>query len=98
MSTTDTPEIPDYADDDSREEVLSDLEDAMAEALEKFTNGRVRDAENEKVRQGWLRAYTSAVAEYRRLVADLEEAEHEQRIGRLEAKIEELAGSNQGSN
>jgi uncharacterized protein YicC (UPF0701 family) len=91
MSATDTPEIPDYADDDDREEVLSDLEDAMAEALRKFTDGRVRDAENEKVRQGWLRAYTGAVKEYRRLVADLEEAEQEQRIERLESLVDELA-------
>lgn len=90
MSTTDSPEIPDYTDEDSREEVLADLEDAMGEALRKFTDGRVRDAQNEKVRQGWLRAYTSAVTEYRRLVADLEESEQEERIERLENLVDEL--------
>jgi hypothetical protein len=90
MSTTDKPEIPDYTDDDGRQEVLDDLEDAMEEARRKFTDGRVRDAENEKVRQGWLRAYTGAVAEYRRLVDDLEETEQEQRIERLESLVDEL--------
>lgn len=90
MSTTDTPEIPEYTDDDDRKEVLADLESAMNEALRKFVDGRVRDAHNEKVRQGWLRAYTSAVAEYRRLVNDLEESEHEERIERLEALVDEL--------
>ena len=89
MSTTDTPELPDYTDETNREEVLEDLEEAMQESLRKFTEGRVRDADNEKVRQGWLRAYTSAVAEYRRLVNDLEEAEHEDRIERLEAMVED---------
>lgn len=90
MSTTDTPEVPDYTDDDEREEVLEDLESVMNEALSKVTDGRVRDAENEKVRQGWVRAYTSAVAEYRRLVADLDEKETRERIGRLESLVDEL--------
>ena len=90
MSTADTPEIPEYADEDSREDVLGELKEAMDEALRKFTDGRVRDAENEKVRIQWLRAYTHAVGEYRRLVADLEEAEHEDRIERLETLVEEL--------
>lgn len=90
MSTTDNPEIPDYTDDDDRKEVLEDLESVMNEALRKITEGRVRDADNEKVRQGWVRAYTSAVTEYRRLVADIEEAEFDERLEAIEEQLEEI--------
>ena len=92
-SSPDTPEIPEYTDEDARADVIDELKEAMDEALYKFTDGRVRKPENEKVRIKWLRAYTHAVGEYRRLVADLEEAEHEQRIARLESEIEDLDGS-----
>lgn len=82
--------MPEYTREDDRGEVLDALEDAIDEALRKFLNGRVRDVQNEKVRIKWLRAYTNAVGEYRRLVADLEEAEHEERIERLEQLVDEL--------
>jgi hypothetical protein len=92
MSTADTPEIPEYTDEDEREDVLDELREAMDEALYKFVgDGRVRDPEKEQVRIKWLRAYTHAVGEYRRLVADLEEAEHEERIARLEGLIDDLS-------
>jgi hypothetical protein len=91
MSTADTPEIPEYTDEDEREDVLAELREAMDEALYKFVgDGRVRDPEKEQVRIKWLRAYTHAVGEYRRLVADLEESEHEERIARLEGLIDDL--------
>ena len=90
-ATTDLPEIPDYDPEDEREDVLDELKEAMDEALRKFTDGRVRKPENEKVRISWLRAYTHAVGEYRRLVADLEEVEHEERIARLEGLIDDLS-------
>lgn len=90
MSATETPETPNYTEADDREEVLDELEDAIDEALRKFLNGRVRDAQNEKIRIKWLRGYTNAVGEYRRLVADLEEAEHEERIERLESLIDDV--------
>ena len=92
MSTSaDLPDLPEYTEEDAREDVLDELKEAMDEALHKFTEGRVYNAENEKVRIQWLRAYTHAVGEYRRLVADLEEAEHEERIVRLETLVEELS-------
>ena len=92
MSTADTPEIPEYTDEDEREDVLNELREAMNEALYKFVgDGRVRDPEKEQVRIKWLRAYTHAVGEYRRLVADLEESEHEERIARLEGLIDDLS-------
>ena len=90
-ATTDLPEIPDYDPEDDREDVLEELKEAMDEALRKFTGGRVRKPENEKVRIKWLRAYTHAVGEYRRLVADLEESEQEERLARLESLVDELA-------
>lgn len=91
MSTTpDLPDLPEYDTADDREEVVDELNEAMDEALRKFTEGRVRNPENEKVRIQWLRAYTHAVGEYRRLVADLEESEHEERIARLEQLLAEL--------
>ncbi|WP_049904102.1 hypothetical protein [Halococcus agarilyticus] len=89
-ATTDLPEIPDYDPEDEREDVLDELKEAMDEALRKFTDGRVRKPENEKVRISWLRAYTHAVGEYRRLVSDLEESEQEERLARLEALVDEL--------
>ena len=93
MSTSpDIPDLPEYTEEDEREDVLDELKDAMEEAFRKFTDGRVYNPENEKVRIKWLRAYTHAVGEYRRLVADLEESEHEQRIARLESVIDELDG------
>jgi uncharacterized protein YicC (UPF0701 family) len=88
----DLPDLPEYDTDDDREDVVDELKEAMDEALRKFTDGRVRNPENEKVRIQWLRAYTHAVGEYRRLVADLEESEHEERIARLEQALDELAG------
>lgn len=91
MSTnTDVPEVPEYRQEDDREDVLDELKEAMDEALRKFVDGRVHDAENEQVRIKWLRAYTTAVGEYRRLVADIEEAEHEARLERLESLIDGL--------
>lgn len=91
MSTKpDLPDLPEYDTDDDREDVVDELKEAMDEALRKFTDGRVRNPENEKVRIQWLRAYTHAVGEYRRLVADLEESEHEERIARLEQLLDGL--------
>ena len=91
MSTTpDLPDLPEYDTDDDREDVVGELGEAMNEAFRKFTEGRIRNPENEKVRIQWLRAYTHAAGEYRRLVADLEESEHEERIARLEQLLDEL--------
>ena len=81
--------MPAFTSDHDREEVLAQFGTAMDEAFRKFTDGRVRNPENEKVRIQWLRAYTYAVATYRQLVADVEETEHEERIARLEHALDE---------
>lgn len=84
----DLPEVPEYTENNDRRDVLEDLERAMDEALRKFTNGRIRKPENEKVRIQWLRAYTYAAATHRQIVNDVEDAEHEQRIARLEQALD----------
>lgn len=91
MDKADASHVPDYGDDHSRNEVADDLADVMDEAMRKFTTGRVRDAQNEKVRISWLRAFVSAVAEYRKLVGDIEDAEMAERLDRFEQQLDDLA-------
>ena len=86
------PEIPTYSVNEKREDVIDELSEVKDEALRKITNGRVRDAEKEKVRIQWLEAYVHAVGEYRRLVADLEAEERDEHIAQLEADTEKLRG------
>lgn len=67
-----------------RDRVLAMLEDALEEAHRKVTNGRVRDAENERVRQQWIKtlAYTANVT--RQCLNDAELQELQDRIEQLE--------------
>jgi hypothetical protein len=98
MSTIDNlPESPEFTAEDDRKDVLSDLDEAMDEAFRKFTNGRVRNPENEKVRIQWFRAYVYAAATRRQLVSDIEEAEHEDRIEHLEQTLADLTAAKPGA-
>ena len=98
MSTIENlPKDPEFIAEDDRKEVLDDLDEAMDEAFRKFTNGRVRNPENEKVRIQWFRAYVYAVATRRQLVSDIEEAEHEDRIERLEQALANLTAAKPGA-
>lgn len=98
MSTIDNlPKDPEFIAEEDRRDVLDNLDEAMDEAFRKFTNGRVRNPENEKVRIQWFRAYVYAVATRRQLVSDIEEAEHEDRIERLEQALTNLTAAKQGS-
>lgn len=72
---------PEELETADRELMLSLLEDGIREAHRKVTNGRVRDAENEKVRQGWIRQLAYATGQYRQLVKDKELEEREDGIG-----------------
>lgn len=65
------------------ESMLEDLDVAIAEARRKVENGRVRDAENEKVRQGWIRALAYAVNVRRQVTTDRD-------LEELATQIEEL--------
>lgn len=53
-----------------RDAVLRLLEDLVREAYDKAKNGRVRDAENERVRQGWFKTVGYLAGQYRQLVKD----------------------------
>jgi len=68
----------------SRDEVLSLLEDGMREAHEKVKSGRVYDAENEKVRQKWIRTLAYAAGQYRQLKKDADLEELDERLHELE--------------
>lgn len=81
---------PEYDVETPRADVAEDMEEAMDEALRKFINGRVRDAEKERVRIRWLGAYVKAAKEYRQLVSDIEAREQEERIERLENLVDGL--------
>lgn len=78
-SKPESPEADPFGDNMDREEVLDRLEDVLEEAHRKAINGRVRDAENEKVRQGWMKAVGYLAGQYRQLIRDkdLEELQEE---------------------
>lgn len=79
VSKAETPQADPFADNLDREEVLELLEDVLEEAHRKAVDGRVRDAENEKVRIQWIKAVGYLVGQYRQLVKDkdLEELQEE---------------------
>jgi len=88
--SAETPAVPEYGARDDRKEVVDDLQDAMSEGFYNALEGRVRDAENERVRIKWLRAAIAAATEFRQQVGELEKEEQEQRIERIEQQIAEL--------
>ena len=88
--TAETPAVPEYGSRDDRKEVVDDLQDAMSEGFYNALEGRVRDAENERVRIKWLRAAIAAATEFRQQVAELEKEKQEERIERIERQIAEL--------
>jgi len=81
-----TGESDPFGDNLDREEVLDLLEDVLEEAHRKATNGRVRDAENEKVRIQWIKAVGYLVGQYRQLIRDKD-------LEELKAEVAELKES-----
>jgi hypothetical protein len=79
--TADGPTAPE------RDELLALLEDGIREAHRKVENGRVRDAENEKVRQGWIRALAYAVNSYRQLKRDEDLEEMKAELEALKVEV-----------
>ena len=71
-----------------RDEVLSLLEDGMREAHEKVKSGRVYDAENEKVRQKWIRTLGYIAGQYRQIKKDEDLEELDERLSKLEESEE----------
>jgi acylphosphatase len=86
----DSPEEIGIEPDTDRSEVIDDLERVMQEAHDNAFDGRVRNAEKQRVRIKWLKGYVSAVSEYRKLVKDVRGADQEARIERLENMVDEL--------
>lgn len=69
-----------------REHMLLLLNEAIDEAHEKAVNGRVYNAENEKVRQGWLRVLGYLTGQFRQLKKDQKMEEIEERLAQLEQR------------
>lgn len=83
----DTPDPDaDLEDVPDRGEVLDLIDDALREAHRKVESGRVYDAENEKVRQGWFRTLGYLAGQYRQLKKDEDLEELRERIDRLESE------------
>jgi len=71
---------------DDYDAMLETLDTAIEEARRKIESGRVYDAENEKVRQGWIRALAYAVNVRRQVTTDRDLEELTERLERLEAE------------
>jgi len=76
-----------------REQQLQRLETAIQEAHDKVDNGRVRDAENERVRIKWIRALADVSAEYRKVLEDKDLDEIRDRLDDLEERADDTSTS-----
>lgn len=54
--------------DKRRQQMVDELETGIKEAKRKVENGRVRDAENEKIRLEWLQTLNNLVETKRRVL------------------------------
>lgn len=63
------------SDLDDYDEMQDRLERLIEEGTQKIETGRIRDAEKERVRQGWYRAVANLIGEWRKMkeASDLEE-------------------------
>lgn len=66
------------------DELLDLLDGAIKEAHRKIESGRVYDPENERVRQGWIKALAYAVNVRRQVTVDRDLEELTERIERIE--------------
>jgi hypothetical protein len=73
-----------------RDEILELLEDGIREAHRKVKEGRVYDAENEKVRIKWIRALAYASNVHRQLQNDRDLEELSERLEALEGREGEI--------
>lgn len=89
---------PPVADDDADavvsdyDQMLADLDVAIAEARRKIEDGRVRDAENEKVRIKWIRALAYTVNIRRQVANDRDLEELAEEIEALKADTDAEGG------
>jgi len=84
MSTT-TPSSPDLRTSDY-DEMLAELDKAIAELVDKIENGRIRDPERDKVRVKQYRALGYLIRTHRQVVDDAALQELEAEIAELKAE------------
>ena len=74
------------------EQMIDDLDAAISEAREKVESGRVYDAENERVRQGWIRVLAYATNVRRQVTTDRDLEELAEEVEALKKQYEEDTG------
>lgn len=79
------PTDDDEADTRGYGEMLAELDALLDEAMRKVENGRVYDAENERVRIKWIRVACTVIDTRRKVQADRDLEELTERVERLEA-------------
>ena len=75
-------------DPGNRDRILELLKDGIREAHRKVEQGRVYDADNEKVRIKWIRALAYATNVYRQTLKDRELEQMRERLEQLEDRID----------
>jgi hypothetical protein len=80
------PDVDDADGGEDYDDMLESVDAAIDEARRKVESGRVRDAENERVRIKWIRALAYAVNVRRQVTADRDLQELGERLDRLEAE------------
>jgi len=78
----------DAVDPGDRDRILELLEDGIQEAHRKVEQGRVYDADNEKVRIKWIRALAYTTNVYRQTLKDRELEQMRDRLEELEDRID----------
>lgn len=79
-------DVDDAGDRSEYGEMIDDLDAAISEARQKVESGRVYDAENERVRQGWVRVLAYATNVRRQVTTDRDLEELAERIDDLEER------------
>lgn len=78
-SSTDLGEVGSY------DEMLAVLESAIQEGRRKIESGRVYDAENERVRQKWIRTTANAIDVWRKVKTDRDLEELREELNEVKA-------------
>jgi hypothetical protein len=77
---------------DTREGLLYRLDEVIQYLYEKAMKGRIREAENEKVRVQWFKTLLHACNTYNQIKKDVDLEELEAKIEKLSQDIKELTG------
>ena len=79
-----------------RDEILQLLEEAIYEAHEKATSGRVYDEDKERVRQGWFQRLGQLANQYNRILDSHDDERFEELEAEFDALAEEVRGEHPG--